>query len=72
MAMYIGNSETHATIIGLALSMQTALVSPCFHAKYDDQFTMVLDPCGKYIPRLQWQVKCGFSKGVIKEAWIKP
>jgi Reverse transcriptase (RNA-dependent DNA polymerase) len=71
MAIYIGNSENHASSVGLALSMQTGLVSPVFHAKYDDQFSTVRDPYGKYIPRAQWQLKCGFSKGNVREAWIK-
>jgi hypothetical protein len=31
MAIYIGSSKNHAKSIGLALSMQTGLVSPCFH-----------------------------------------
>jgi hypothetical protein len=72
MAIYIGNSDNHAQSVGLALSIQTGLVSPTFHAKYDDQFTTIRDPNGNYIPRSQWQIKCGFSKGIIREACVKP
>jgi hypothetical protein len=31
---------------------------------------MVRDTNGKYVTKLNWQMKCGFSKGVKREAWI--
>jgi hypothetical protein len=72
MAIYIENSDNHARSIGLALSMQTGLVSTTFHFKYDDQFQTGRDPYGKYIPNSLWQIKYGFSKGENKVAWIEP
>jgi hypothetical protein len=49
MAVYIGPSMTHASSVGLALSLQTGLVSPVFHAKYEDTLSTVRDLYGKYI-----------------------
>jgi GAG-pre-integrase domain len=63
LAVYLGPSMNHARSIGLALSLQTGLVSPVFHAKYDDRFQTVGDSYGKYVTKSQWQVKCGFTKG---------
>jgi hypothetical protein len=60
LAVYIGNSINHAANVGLALSLTTGLVSPAFHAKYDDGFTTVAQSYGGYVPKSQWQVKCGF------------
>jgi Reverse transcriptase (RNA-dependent DNA polymerase) len=57
--------------VGLALSMQSGLVSPVFHARYDDRFSTVAEPYGKYITKSQWQFKCGFTLGVPTEAWIE-
>jgi hypothetical protein len=37
MAIYLGHSYNHASNVGLALSLQTGMVLPAFHAKYDDQ-----------------------------------
>jgi hypothetical protein len=56
--VYLGLSLNHATLVSLPLSLRTGLVSPVFHAKYDDRFHIVLDPYGKYITKSQWQVKC--------------
>jgi hypothetical protein len=44
MAIYLGNSDNHASNVGLAISLQTGMVSPAFHVKYDDQFLTVQDP----------------------------
>jgi hypothetical protein len=60
----------HARLVGLALILQTGLVSPVFHAKYDDGFSTVSDAYGKYITKSIWQLKCGFQKGVSREAWL--
>jgi Reverse transcriptase (RNA-dependent DNA polymerase) len=72
LAVYIGPSMNHARSVGLALSLQTGLVSPVFHAKYDDGFSTVSDAYGKYITKSNWQLKCGFQKGVKREAWLDP
>jgi hypothetical protein len=38
MAIFIGPSINHASGVGLALNLNTGLVSPVFHAKYDKKF----------------------------------
>jgi Reverse transcriptase (RNA-dependent DNA polymerase)/GAG-pre-integrase domain len=60
MAIYIGPSLNHAANVGLALSLSTGLVSPVFHARYDDNFVTVQQRFGEYLPKSYWQVKCGF------------
>jgi hypothetical protein len=60
LAIYIGPSMNHARFGELALSLQTGLVSPVFHSKYDDDFSTVSDAYGKYITKSNWQLKCGF------------
>jgi hypothetical protein len=59
LAVYIGNSMNHAANVGLALSLTTGLVSPAFHAKYDDGFATVAQSYGRYVPESQWQLQCG-------------
>jgi hypothetical protein len=41
LAIYIGPSIHHASNVGLGLSMTTGLVSPAFHAFYDDKFQTI-------------------------------
>jgi hypothetical protein len=62
LAVYIGPSIYHASNIGLGLSLTTGLVSPTFHAIYDDSFTTVNNNVVPYIPKSMWQIKCGFQK----------
>lgn len=71
MAIYLGHSYNHASNVGLALSLQTGMVSPDFHVKYNDPFLRVRDPYGKYIERSQWQTKCDFTESTDKEPWVK-
>jgi hypothetical protein len=71
MAIYLSSLESHATNVGLVLSLQTDMVSLAFHVKYDDQFLTVREPYGKYITKSQWQTKCGFHKENDKEPWVK-
>jgi hypothetical protein len=61
MGVYLGRSPIHASIVELVLSLRTGLVSPSFHNKYDDSFATVADSFGKYIPKSNWQIKCGFK-----------
>jgi hypothetical protein len=42
--------------------LTTGLVSPTFHAFYDDKFKTVNPNTNQYIPTSHWQVKCGFQK----------
>jgi hypothetical protein len=62
LAVYIGPSTYHASNVGLGLSLTTGLVSPTFHAIYDDSFTTVNNIVIPYIPKSMWQIKCGFQK----------
>lgn len=62
LAICIGPSIHHASSIDLGLSLQTGLVSPVFHAQYDDKFASVNFEQVQYVPKSQWQVKCGFQK----------
>jgi hypothetical protein len=52
----------HARLIGLGLSVTTGLVSPAYHAKYDDMFTTISPQYTTYVPKSLWQTKCGFQK----------
>jgi hypothetical protein len=69
MAIYIGQSQNHAQNVGLALSLTTGLVSPVFHARYDDRFETLSDKYGTYMPKSQWQIKCGFLQDKTVELW---
>jgi hypothetical protein len=60
LAVYIRPSMNHARSVGLALNLSTVLVSPIFHAKYDDNFSTVSDAYVKYITKSSWQLKCGY------------
>jgi Reverse transcriptase (RNA-dependent DNA polymerase) len=62
IAIYIGPSIYHASNVGLGLSLSTGLVSPTFHAFYDDRFETVNNITNQYVPKSYWQVKCGFQK----------
>jgi hypothetical protein len=62
VALYIGPSTYHASNLGLGLSLTTGLVSPTFHAFYDDSFSTVTNNMIPYITKSQWQIKCGFQK----------
>ena len=41
IGMYIGPSPRHTRSVGLVMNLQTGLVSPQFHVKYDDFFETV-------------------------------
>jgi Reverse transcriptase (RNA-dependent DNA polymerase) len=71
LAIYLGPSMNHARSVGLALSLSTGLVSPVFHAKYDDRFHTVVDSYGKYVTTSQWQEKCGFVKNDTRIMWVE-
>jgi hypothetical protein len=62
LGIYLGTSAIHASSVGLVLSLRTGLISPSFHNAYDDKFVTVSSAFDKYIPKSQWQVKCGFHE----------
>jgi hypothetical protein len=62
LGVYLGTSALHASSVGLVLSLRTGLVSSSFYNAYDDKFVTVSSSFGKYIPKSQWQIKCGFHE----------
>jgi Reverse transcriptase (RNA-dependent DNA polymerase)/GAG-pre-integrase domain len=59
LAIYIGHSPQHSRSVGLLLSLNTGLVSPQFHVKYDDDFETIRKDCHQ--PKSKWQIMCGFK-----------
>ncbi len=57
VGLYIGRSPHHARSVALVLDLQTGLVSPQFHIKFDPSFHTV-----KQSPEIEskWQTKAGF------------
>lgn len=52
----LGNSPLHARSVALVLNIETGLVSPQFHVKFDDLFEIV--PSSKL--SIQWPKRTGF------------
>lgn len=71
VGIYIGQSPQHAQNMALVLSLETGLVSPQFHVKFDSQFHMVKQE--QFLSK--WQTKAGFiSQGLtlfilIQKRW---
>jgi hypothetical protein len=57
VGIYIGRSPQHARNVALVLNIETGLVSPQFHVKFDPSFHTV-----KQSPEMTslWQIKAGF------------
>ena len=57
VGIYIGRSPQHARSVALVLNLETGLVSPQFHVKFDSSFHTI-----KQSPEIKslWQVKAGF------------
>lgn len=57
VGIYIGRSPQHARNVALVLNIETGLVSPQFHVKFDPSFHTV-----KQSPEMEslWQIKAGF------------
>jgi hypothetical protein len=58
-AIYLGNSTQYSRSVALVLSLTTGLVSPQYHAKFDDEFDTVTKP--SETPVSLWQRKCHFT-----------
>jgi hypothetical protein len=54
----LGNSPTHARSVSLVLNIETGLVSPQFHVKFDDMFETV----SSQQLQIKWQQRTGFKK----------
>lgn len=59
LAVYLGDSLQHSQKVGLLLSLTTGLVSPQFHAVYDDTFSTVESSATN--PPSNWQKIVGFA-----------
>jgi len=55
-------SEYHARTVSLVLNVETALVTPQYHVKFDDLFRTVAYPRNQSINTSAWKVKAGFLK----------
>jgi hypothetical protein len=58
LAIYLGNSPQHSQSVGLLLSLTSGLVSPQFHARYNDCFHTVTPHSSPIESR--WQAVTGF------------
>ena len=54
-------SPHHARTVALVLNVETALVSPQFHVKFDDSFSTVSYPRNQSINVSAWKLKAGFK-----------
>ena len=62
LGLYLGPSPKHASSVGLVLNIETGLVSPVFHASYDEFFETIRPSAGNPTVKSEWQVKSGFVK----------
>ena len=76
VGIYLGKSPRHARTVALVLNVQTGLVSPQFHIKFDDLFKTVPELAGRDI---SWQTVFHFNKtpksaarGASKGATVHP
>ena len=70
VGMYLGMSPHHARTVALVLNVETALVSPQFHVKFDDSFNTVSYPRNQSINVSAWKIKAGF--GTSRQRAISP
>ena len=61
VGIYLGMSPHHARTVALVLNVETALVSPQFHVKFDDSFSTVSYPRNQSINVSAWKLKAGFK-----------
>jgi hypothetical protein len=61
MTIHLGPSHQYSRSCALALSLTTGLVSPQFHAKFDDEFTTVSSSSKNELPVSMWQQKSHFT-----------
>jgi len=62
VGMYLGMSPRHSRRVVLVLSLQTGLVSPQMHCKFDDLCDTLKTSSGNRFPRSQWQANAGFRE----------
>ena len=58
----LGFSKQHARSVSLVLSLQTGLVSPQFHIRFDGRFETMKRTFEHNPPVSKWQQKCHFTK----------
>jgi hypothetical protein len=62
VGIYLGPSPHHARSVGLILNMQTGLVTPQFHVRYDSTFQTMQNSFKGEFPESLWQDKCHFTQ----------
>ena len=60
LGINLGPSPQHARNIHLTLNLQTGLVSPQYHVKFDDSFESVRDPAND-LSSARWKELAGFT-----------
>jgi hypothetical protein len=55
LGICLGTSEFYSKTVGLVLSNTTALVSPQFYLKFDDDFLTVSQKVNNNVPQSEWQ-----------------
>ncbi len=68
--IYLGMLPHHARTVAFVLNVETALVSPQFHVKFDDSFNTVSYPRNQSINVSVWKIKAGF--GTPRQTAISP
>jgi hypothetical protein len=64
VGIHLGNSPVHARNVSLVLNVETGLVSPQFHVKYDDFLETTRNTTHFNI---RWQSRIGFSPSTDSE-----
>jgi hypothetical protein len=62
VGVYLGQSPQHSRSVALVLDLQTGLVSPQFHVKFDSTFQTLRTSFGNDIPASKWLEACHFRK----------
>ena len=69
VGIYLGMPPIHARSVALVLNVQTGLVSPQFHVKFDDMFETVQQPLEGQ--PMRWQIATHFSKQLSSQHTTK-
>jgi hypothetical protein len=67
LGLYIGPSPRHARSVALILNLQTGMVSPQYHVKFDDWFETLKDQA---TIKSEWQSLCHFRLDPKKKSWF--
>eukprot|EP00957_Ditylum_brightwellii_P127483 9721744-Ditylum_brightwellii.AAC.1 len=59
LGLNLGPSPCHAAMVNLALNLETGLISPQFHAQYNNFFKTVCPTVGNAVTFSNWQMLAG-------------